>query len=217
MRARCASSTRPASLPVSLPNTSASPRAKRARGVGRGAVGFDPPTALEREAAARKSSSDAWTHHPHRMPVVEAGALERAIVDAKAQRLDQVQRAAGSRAQARDVAGVGGDPGLDQDEMQRRIADVVRRHQALLRLGCHAFAQRTQVVDAFGRARPTARRRRDRARRVRTPLAGRRAAAADAPGSLTITSPAASTRARRPGAPRTGRQRCARQVQRRSS
>ena len=81
---------------------------------------------------------------PHRVPIVEAGPLERAIVDRETEWFDQVQRAAGRGAQTRDVAGIGRDLRFDEHDVQRRIADVVRRHEALLGLHRHAFAQRTR-------------------------------------------------------------------------
>jgi len=45
------------------------------------------------------------------VPVVEAGAANRVLVDAKAEVADQVERARRRRGEATDVAGVLRDPG----------------------------------------------------------------------------------------------------------
>jgi hypothetical protein len=70
----------------------------------------------------------------HGVPVVETRALECPIVDAKTERLDEVQRTAGSGAQSRDVSGVGRNLGLDQNDMQRRVFHIGGGNEALFRL-----------------------------------------------------------------------------------
>src|SRR5690606_31665957 len=52
------------------------------------------------------------------MPVVEAGPAHRVLVDGEAELADQVERATGRRAQPRDIAGIGRDLGLYQDDMK---------------------------------------------------------------------------------------------------
>ena len=71
------------------------------------------------------------------VPVVEAGPLELAIVDAKAERLNQMQRAARCRAEARDVAGVRRYLRFDERDVQRRAADALDARQSFLRLRLH--------------------------------------------------------------------------------
>jgi hypothetical protein len=68
------------------------------------------------------------------VPVVESGALELAIVDSKAERLDEVERAARRGAEARDVPRVRRDLGLDEDDVQRCVADGFERDEAIPRL-----------------------------------------------------------------------------------
>ena len=53
------------------------------------------------------------------IPIVEAGAAELGVGDLKAQRLDQMEAGAGGGAQAGDVAGVGRDFGMDEDDVER--------------------------------------------------------------------------------------------------
>ena len=53
--------------------------------------------------------------------VVEAGAAQARVVEREAQRLDQVQPRAGVRAQADDVAGVGRDFGLVEDDVEHAV------------------------------------------------------------------------------------------------
>lgn len=74
------------------------------------------------------------------IPVVESGALEFAVVDPEAQRLYEVQRAAGCRTQARNVAGVRRYLGFDQRNVQRRAALRRKRDDAPLRLAGHDYA-----------------------------------------------------------------------------
>jgi len=59
--------------------------------------------------------------HVDAAPVVEACSLELSVADREAERFDQVQRAAGRRAQSRDVSRVGRDLGLDEHDSQRRV------------------------------------------------------------------------------------------------
>src|SRR5262249_19527474 len=54
-------------------------------------------------------------------PVIEAGAAQVPVVDAKAERLDEVQRTPGGHCQAADAAGVARDLGLDEHDAKRRI------------------------------------------------------------------------------------------------
>ncbi len=56
----------------------------------------------------------------HAFPIVQSGALEFSIVNAKPKRFNQVQRAAGRRAEPGDVAGIGRNLRLDKDDVQRR-------------------------------------------------------------------------------------------------
>ena len=80
-----------------------------------------------------------------RVPVVEAGALELAVGDREAQRLDEVQRAAGRGAESRDVAGVGWDLGFDQHDVQRNVAHRVGLDDPLVRLH-QPFARRSSSL-----------------------------------------------------------------------
>ena len=70
-------------------------------------------------------------------PVVETGALEFAVVDAEAERLDQVQRASGGGTEPRDVAGVRWNLRFDQRDVQRRAAEAFERNDAFVRLHVH--------------------------------------------------------------------------------
>ena len=86
------------------------------------------------ERVERRVHDDA-----ERVPVVETRAFELAVVDAKAERLDEVQRAARRGAEACDVAGVRRDLGFDQNDVQRRVAHGVDP-RAMLRLSIVAAA-----------------------------------------------------------------------------
>lgn len=50
--------------------------------------------------------------------VVQPGATQAFVIQFETQRLDQVQLAAGVGAQADDVAGIGWDFGLEQDDVE---------------------------------------------------------------------------------------------------
>ena len=52
------------------------------------------------------------------LPVIEAGALQLPVGYLEAQRVHHMQGAAGAGAQARDIAGVGRDLGLVQDDVK---------------------------------------------------------------------------------------------------
>ena len=69
------------------------------------------------------------------MPVVETGSAHRVFVDAKAERTDQVQGAAGRRAQASHIAGIRRDLRFDQQHVEWTLAPL--RAQAFER-GRHA-------------------------------------------------------------------------------
>lgn len=71
------------------------------------------------------------------MPVVHARTTHAVLVDSKAERADQVQRASRGRAQPRDIAGIGRDLGLDEDDVQRW--DKWFRAEAWRGLGGHAL------------------------------------------------------------------------------
>ena len=53
------------------------------------------------------------------IPVVEAGAAEVFVVDGKAEGFDEVEDGSGGGAEARDVASVGRDFGMDEDDVER--------------------------------------------------------------------------------------------------
>jgi hypothetical protein len=74
----------------------------------------------------------------------------------KAERFDQVQRAAGGGAQARDVAGVGRNLGLDEHHVQRRVGDVGSADEPVFGLRVHAFAHRTRSPMRSGGATSSA-------------------------------------------------------------
>src|ERR1700719_973126 len=75
--------------------------------------------------------------HVERVQVIEPRALELAIVERKAERLDQMQRATGRRAEPGDVPGVRRNLRLDQHDVQRRVRrDVLT--DAVARLARHA-------------------------------------------------------------------------------
>jgi hypothetical protein len=54
------------------------------------------------------------------MPIVEPRAAHRLVVDAKAELTHQVQHRTGGSTETRDISGVGGDLGLDQDDVEWR-------------------------------------------------------------------------------------------------
>ena len=53
------------------------------------------------------------------IPIIEPGAAELGVGDFESQRLDQVETGAGGGAKAGDVAGVGRNFGVDEDDVQR--------------------------------------------------------------------------------------------------
>jgi hypothetical protein len=53
------------------------------------------------------------------IPVVEAGAAELGVGDLEAEGFDEMEAGAGGGAEARDVAGVGGNFGVDEDDIER--------------------------------------------------------------------------------------------------
>jgi hypothetical protein len=53
------------------------------------------------------------------VPIVEAGAANRVLVDPKTELADQVQRTQGGGAKPRNIAGVGGNFGLHQHDVKR--------------------------------------------------------------------------------------------------
>ncbi len=57
--------------------------------------------------------------HAGELVVIEPGAPHAGIVEREAERFDQMQLGAGIGAQANDVAGVGRDFRLDQDDMKQ--------------------------------------------------------------------------------------------------
>ena len=54
----------------------------------------------------------------HGVPVVEAGAAELGVGDLETEGFDEMQAGAGGGAEAGDVAGVGGDFGADEDDVE---------------------------------------------------------------------------------------------------
>ena len=58
--------------------------------------------------------------HVDEVPVVDAGAAHAALVDAEAERADEVEHRRGRGAEARDAAGVRRDLRLDEDDVERR-------------------------------------------------------------------------------------------------
>ena len=60
--------------------------------------------------------------HLERLPIVHAAALEVAVGDAEAERVDQVQARAGERAQAADIARVLRDFGAEQHHVEHKKA-----------------------------------------------------------------------------------------------
>ena len=59
-----------------------------------------------------------------RVPVIETGAAQRALVEAKAELADEVQRTSGGGAEPGDVAGVGRDFGFPQGDVEHRVPPV---------------------------------------------------------------------------------------------
>src|SRR5262245_41050622 len=57
----------------------------------------------------------------HEVPIVETGAPNGMLVDAKTELSDEVKGRAGTRAKASDVARVGRDLGLDQNHVKRPL------------------------------------------------------------------------------------------------
>ena len=56
--------------------------------------------------------------HRNELVIVQPRPAHFGVVDGKAQRFDQVQRAAGIGAQPDDIAGVGRDFGLDENDVE---------------------------------------------------------------------------------------------------
>jgi hypothetical protein len=58
--------------------------------------------------------------HRHRgeVVIVEAGALQLPVLEGEAERLDEVQPRAGVGGEADDVAGIGRDLGMDEDDIK---------------------------------------------------------------------------------------------------
>src|ERR1700681_810376 len=144
-------------------------------------------------------------HDGERVPIVEPGTFELAVVDPKPERLDQVERAAGGGAQPRHVAGVGRDLGLDEEHVQRRLAHGVERDDALARLRRHRRTGRRAATGSAVLANATSSSVRARgATRYATPpcvrntrssaARGYRVATAGCAGSLTITSAGSTPR-----------------------
>src|SRR5439155_16102150 len=86
---------------------------ERARRFGRQRV--PPPRVMRVDRGAARHPVVVHAE-PRVLVVVEAGALQLAIVEPEAQRLDQVQLGAGVRCQSNDVAGVGRDLGLNEND-----------------------------------------------------------------------------------------------------
>ena len=61
------------------------------------------------------------SRHRHRLPVIQSGAFELAIGDMEAERPDQMQRRTCGGTEPGDVAGILGDLGLHQHDVQRRF------------------------------------------------------------------------------------------------
>ena len=64
------------------------------------------------------------------LPVIEAGAFEIFIFEFETERFDQVQGRAGGSAEARDVAGVGRDFRLEQDDVHKKLSTKPNRARA---------------------------------------------------------------------------------------
>jgi hypothetical protein len=60
------------------------------------------------------------------VPIIQAGALERTIVDGESKRLDEMERASGRGAKARDVARVGRNLRFHEDDVKWGVGKVVR-------------------------------------------------------------------------------------------
>ena len=82
-------------------------------------------------------------HDAQMFPIIETGALELAILNREAERLDQMERAPRRGAQACDVSGIRGNQRLDEDDLQRSRWSLRCRDDARLRLGAHALASST--------------------------------------------------------------------------
>src|SRR5438105_6573897 len=64
--------------------------------------------------------------HRSKLVVIEAGALELPVVQGEAERLDQVQPAAGVGGKADDVAGVRRNFGMDENDVEHQEGGSVR-------------------------------------------------------------------------------------------
>ena len=65
-------------------------------------------------------------------PIIQAGPSQFAIIDAKSKRFNQVQSAAGCRAQTRHVTRIGRNLRLDQGDMERRAHNLKERFNCKL-------------------------------------------------------------------------------------
>ena len=104
-------------------------------------------------SASSNAGHDAWRANVGVLVVVEPGAAQQLVVHRKAERLHQVQRAAGVGRQPDHVAGVGRDLGFDQDDAEHGRG--VDRHALGQRRARHH-----PHVDARARRRAAARARR---------------------------------------------------------
>src|ERR1700679_2487750 len=59
--------------------------------------------------------------HGCKVVIIEAGPLQALVIQAKSQRLDQMQSGAGVRAQANDVAGITRNLRLEQHDMKHEF------------------------------------------------------------------------------------------------
>jgi hypothetical protein len=77
------------------------------------------------------------------VPVIQPGALERAIVDGESKRFYEVERASGRSAQPRDVSGIGRDLRFHEDDVKKGIGKLVGIAYALRRLHHGILVKRT--------------------------------------------------------------------------
>jgi len=82
----------------------------------RGAGGEEPPAGVRE--VRQVGLIGRIELQEHLVPVVQARPLEVAVGDGEAERLDENQPAAGDGAQPGHVAGVGGNLGGDEDEVE---------------------------------------------------------------------------------------------------
>ena len=74
-----------------------------------------PPAGTKMRHAGRPVCVDG---HVGQVAVVQSGTLELLVLEVEAERLDQVQAGAGIRREADDVAGVGRDLRMDEDDVE---------------------------------------------------------------------------------------------------